>query len=1084
MAGRETLACRLRRQSSLSVAALLSTTFLFSTTTLAHNFPYNSAQILMPPACYDSACQESNIAYILSSSGDFLSLDFSKTVQSGKGFERVDGDVPFSGDDQAFSAVRTANDTVVVYSGDCGDLGKIWTWEDGRGWDESKLRDNDDQNRWGGPYFLGGSAGFSTTVAPEMDKPTIYNFGGMCGEPGEYTASWQSEANYSKTMMSLHWEDKGYNLHVPARTGPRGPKYGMAGFSLTALAPSLTNISGTVTQQTRLVVLGGHLENAFINMSSAAVWSLPAESWDYLDYIPPPGADEPTKLATKTKRIAEDRLDPRSGHTAVLSEDGNSVVVYGGWVGDVDNPALPQLAVLELSQAYSGWRWTVPDEQPDANGLYGHAAAMLPGNVMMVYGGWEMGGSTSTKVRKRADGDTKFLNLTSMEWSTSYTNPTPTEESTAAPDGGAASAKTKRLGLGLGLGLGLAFLLGLIGIIFLFWRARQKKKRESRDSAVAALAQDARHFLHDDEDGADQEDFFAAWGRGGRNWYAGGEDPYQSANRSLGYEGLRGARGGGPSMSEIPRRPAPARPHRGGYAPAQSHLGHMATSGHIHPIMEDAEEDEYEARNNLGHYGELLTPTSDAPSDPFITPSTARPPVLGSRARSSATPSPEAGPRRYDPDIEEWNNNEVDVVDALYSGRPGSRSGGLASPTRRGSHRSTGTSRHDDESGAGSNLSELSTRQSPTPRRTPLSGTMLSGTTAVDKPPGSSSSNSFQTAKSSFNALQTEGPSLLRSSTYDNSYDDDDQEPGSPSKSKPRRNWLGSLRRVFSTNGRDSPTSTTSGETSSQSTAGGAMLAMTEDSDARLVRLNGELLRRKKGRQDWDAATGGSGAGDETEWDVEKAVENRMVQVMFTVPRERLRVVNADEEEEQDATSMRRVSSKSAKILHADGAEASGSASEAGVRDYEQATPSSDDVFGDAPLSSRAKGKAPMRRTQAELLEEDIMRALSPASTSSRISRNRSVSPLSSPTGSATAMMPPREERVLLNVPSYASIQQPRRSSHETDYSGRTASPLHTAEAVRMERPKTRVLRMVDNIESANNSPQNSPTKGRHSPTK
>jgi hypothetical protein len=35
------------------------------------------------------------------------------------------------------------------------------------------------------------------------------------------------------------------------------------------------------------------------------------------------------------------------------------------------------------------------------------------------------------------------------------------------------------------------------------------------------------------------------------------------------------------------------------------------------------------------------------------------------------------------------------------------------------------------------------------------------------------------------------------------------------------------------------------------------------------------------------------------EWDIERAIENRVVQVMFTVPKEKLRVVNHDFEEER-----------------------------------------------------------------------------------------------------------------------------------------------------------------------------------------
>lgn len=51
---------------------------------------------------------------------------------------------------------------------------------------------------------------------------------------------------------------------------------------------------------------------------------------------------------------------------------------------------------------------------------------------------------------------------------------------------------------------------------------------------------------------------------------------------------------------------------------------------------------------------------------------------------------------------------------------------------------------------------------------------------------------------------------------------------------------------------------------------------------------------------------GGEGGGDsDDEWDIERAVENRVVQVMFTVPKEKLRVVNHDVEEESEVGSLR-----------------------------------------------------------------------------------------------------------------------------------------------------------------------------------
>nr|POE75747.1 hypothetical protein CFP56_67766 [Quercus suber] len=92
----------------------------------------------------------------------------------------------------------------------------------------------------------------------------------------------------------------------------------------------------------------------------------------------------------------------------------------------------------------------------------------------------------------------------------------------------------------------------------------------------------------------------------------------------------------------------------------------------------------------------------------------------------------------------------------------------------------------------------------------------------------------------------------------------------------------------------------------------------------RAVSDGGALLRQKRGQEDWnrdhqqfppyrdDPETGDWGAarmssderGAEEEWDVEGAVERREVQVMFTVPKARLRVVNAD----MDRASLRSAS--------------------------------------------------------------------------------------------------------------------------------------------------------------------------------
>jgi hypothetical protein len=65
------------------------------------------------------------------------------------------------------------------------------------------------------------------------------------------------------------------------------------------------------------------------------------------------------------------------------------------------------------------------------------------------------------------------------------------------------------------------------------------------------------------------------------------------------------------------------------------------------------------------------------------------------------------------------------------------------------------------------------------------------------------------------------------------------------------------------------------------------------------------FLRSRRGAKDWNVEDeeeevelqrpSPPDREAEGDWDVERAAENRVVQLMFTVPRQRLRVINADE---------------------------------------------------------------------------------------------------------------------------------------------------------------------------------------------
>ncbi|KFY26459.1 hypothetical protein V493_04078 [Pseudogymnoascus sp. VKM F-4281 (FW-2241)] len=205
-----------------------------------------------------------------------------------------------------------------------------------------------------------------------------------------------------------------------------------------------------------------------------------------------------------------------------------------------------------------------------------------------------------------------------------------------------------------------------------------------------------------------------------------------------------------------------------------------------------------------------------------------------------------------------------------------------------------------------------------------------SGGTLTAPPPRSAGSGSvsggsasFVTALSggSFPALRVEAETLLpRPGEW---------ESGSPSKSKGLKRppgWLGSLKKVFGQEEWVSGPGVEEGERyvdspSPTRAAFGSEPYRDDDTRPRRTASAGAMLwRRKQGRGDWeDSADEGavgrrpySVAGLETaplgeedeEWDVEKAVRGRVVQVMFTVPKERLRVVNQDEGVEDDESDI------------------------------------------------------------------------------------------------------------------------------------------------------------------------------------
>lgn len=1194
----------------------------------SQSLPYISTSLLVPSISGPSLnASSATVAYIVQphdNSANVFALDLTKPLAaSSTSLQLVSSGVPFydkrSRADSTFTLSVGDDGRIYAYAGGCSpgaDDVSLWTLSPSN---TSTARPNE----WtrvplssggsaglGQPPFLGGSLSFSTILTPTPSRPSIYVYAGMCPWRNSTISAWQESASYSNRMFKLaptSADGAAYRASVVSAKGTPIPE---AGFTFTGLRPSYLNRSGIVTQQVNHVVLGGHTQEAFVNMSTVAIWSLPEESWTFLSIASPTTGS--TELAVRDSV----NVESRSGHTAILNEDGTAIVVLGGWVGDVSKAAMPQLAVLEIGTSYGGssreWRWTLPATQPSGRGVYGHGAVLLPGNVMMVYGGYSIGTRSGKKSKRQnpAIGSPLFLNLTSMKWQDEYIHPSyaVTDSSGRSPG----NARGRNIGLGVGLGVGLALILTVV-IAWYCYRRRLKKRHETRDEAVRALAQDASQFLHGTEEMAESDD--RGWPV--HTWYTGGRDPYLRDRRSLGYETIHDGKNSSWRHPQVPegaqaaiRKYPQLRAARGYHQPTPEFTPNSRGSGagEIHPIYETDEEHE---RGGLGKEVETEvrtrstssrdedTPPPQAQSDPFATPvSSIAPPVVfpPPKSRASMSPSPDRwlrmpaeahGSSSQDQEVQDWVS-DVSAVDMLMASRLANpaRRGSLrrslsansrTSPTRRSSRKSPNDGKAamvaaaDEEQSqrTGSTLSEHSPRfelsragsgrshhnrggSGSNLLTTFGSGTLTAVGTAEPHPNSSgkssnsdsSTTNSYNTAKSSFQALQAEGPALLMGGASSSSsrraadaaavaaavtaaagvmsyagrhYDrgdspplverddddnahayesdgDGDPAPGSPSKNKGlRRNtWFGSLRRVLGGTNANKSTSSSDRDGSPSPIAAGAVMSGAAASgtggqgsstsrasmgDAALDFLTqpkplgggARLLRRKHGKEAWVSVPSGSDdkSGDiglawpsspsrhhqgdnrlslplvdeydDDDCDIERAVEQRLVQVMFTVPKERLRVVNAEIEEEEAVL---------VDPDHDDSPNDSPVAPNPSVlvsRASCSVLPSVEDPGDPArSLASRPLQPVTPKRTHSgkgkanEIHDEDVdvaaeagARNAGPSTVTTDLQRSLSV----------------------------------RSAGSSTGQSPHSPANIMTAEAVRLERPRTRVLEMVETIE-------------------
>ncbi|KAL8779525.1 MAG: hypothetical protein Q9213_006894 [Squamulea squamosa] len=889
------------------------------------NLPYKPFKALRSPT-------DDSLVYVLrpphseSISSQLLALNTTKTLRpSALPFVTITSPLPFfeGGAQVDYTSAMDETGKIYAYAGSCNggvDGSALWqflpsgpNFSPGGEWTKIHVsRTSSGRTELDGANRLAAGVAFS----PSNTTAAMFVFGGMCPNASVTTEEdWTYTAKYSNSMLALEPNilsvSDDYSLVISSARGPPIPE---AGFTMTPLKPSFTLTDGANTTQQvaqNYVLLGGHTQAAFINMSQVALFSLPEQSWSFLP-VDPPNREPRTELTIRDSPMVE----PRSGHTAVLTTDGRSIVVYGGWVGDINTAAQPQLAILRLGEGYGGevsWGWTLPDQTdtetgPDA-GLYGHGAVMLPGDVMMIVGGYSIPNSGTAR-RKRAgflvNSNSYFFNATSSTWIDEYKHPaTEAIHPATAKSSSQSITASKRAGLGAGLVFGILALLAIVVLYFWYVR-RSKRKKDSHEEDLRNLGSGGQRahssvLFHD--------------ARPNEITMHEPGDAYPWVVRSS----------INPSMAATPRAqrtgllfevPSPTRGlrrslhSRGTYQPAPRYDDGRSgkTSGEIHPIDE---RDEYEedatirpisSVEGMNQQGDYHTLESAPILDPFQDP-----------GEHSGTSSPQSPALEREREIQKWVNDWA-AADARMH-----QQAGRVSPDKTDRTSSTLSEQSMRSTWSGHSIGSFS--RSLSQRSAALFSHAYTSTNATTAtPPANDLQKAPQSKKianphhrrsqsltlgpqrattstmmvpkgGSFRRLQQESEALLGGYAEARS--------SSPTRGHGRaRGWMGSMRRAC---GVDRSASTSPELLTSSAASSPIKLHPEARTPRRAASVGAALWQKRQGAKDWDAGdsrcgkftdtSGVPGTNDE-EWDVESAIERRVVQVMFTVPREKLRVVN------------------------------------------------------------------------------------------------------------------------------------------------------------------------------------------------
>ncbi|KAI9375401.1 hypothetical protein BJX61DRAFT_139960 [Aspergillus egyptiacus] len=870
---------------------------------VGHGFarvPYTPSSLLY------SSQQNDSFAYLLRATDtaqnrpEFLSLDVSKGFDAANpSYTVLLDEAPFHKNHESVTYIPAIDQAGVIkiYAGGCLDRDStpmLWRFKGdpasptGNGtWEKYSV-----QGLTPRPRYL--SAAFTYT-ASNTTESSLFAFAGMCPYQSASSNSWVNSADYSQTMTVL---EPGQDRHTyqGLTTGARGPPIPEAGFTITPLQPTYAYSNNELQQQQDFLIIGGHTQQAFINMSELAIFSAPQNSWSFVTV----GAAADSSKSDLVFRDAA-AIEPRSGHSAVLSPDGSKVIVFGGWVGNTSVPASPQLAILEIGEGFGGsgeWAWKVPPTSgvPAGSGVYGHGATMLPGGVMMIAGGYEITQLSKRSERgPRINSQVYLYDVSADTWATAYEYPysvtsTGAVDNPLSPETNSSSSRKAGLGVGLGLGIPAAAGLG----VFLFYFYRRRKIRRTRDKEIRKLALGAQraHFW-----GRDESEMASSIRNPSMTKSISSDYPWNDNNRPKSLGKRPNWTDNGDAIAErtgllgdIHAHRKPNRPALNAsiYRPPYHDFTRGDIAGIIHPIDEREEDEAYPAERI-----ETRETMSSLPNQAFVT------------AR----------------------NTQVEIL----TGSPMNQNGPLSPSKDEGtlsSHSDSSTSAKSTKSGNASQIrsnevSILLPKRSPSPDKSTLAtGHSRDATLSQDSAITTStfekrySSDSYSTAHSAFSQQQAEGESLLRDRSEPSPSRDifDTQSVARPRASE----WLGEIRRVLSVSRRRPRVNT--GNTASQASGidGRNSMIGLYTAESRVPRrsasASAELFRRRQGAKDWGVGNrlshdtgfhsarstrddfGLDGFVDldgEDEWDVERAAEGRRVQVTFTVPKEKLRVVNA-----------------------------------------------------------------------------------------------------------------------------------------------------------------------------------------------